>query len=179
MERKQAKNGVTYTVEQSQRSQDQILVLVWPSARANKPRMQHLRPADLPGLLAAYEEQAAAKAEALKAKAGERARKARAAAESVQVGDVFVCSWGYDQTNVDFYEVIAKSGATVTIRKIGKNIVHGERGSDRVAPCKGDYRSEPMKKRISEYGYITISSYASASKQDRESYYQTASGWGH
>ena len=25
----------------------------------------------------------------------------------VKVGDYFVCSWGYDQTNVDFYKVVA------------------------------------------------------------------------
>lgn len=35
------------------------------------------------------------------------------------VGDVFVCSWGYEQTNVDYYEVTALHGRTMaTVRRI-------------------------------------------------------------
>ena len=27
-----------------------------------------------------------------------------------QIGDIVYSSWGYDQTNVDFYEVVGKQG---------------------------------------------------------------------
>ena len=30
-------------------------------------------------------------------------------------GDIFVSSWGYDQTNVDFYEVVKVAAKTVTL----------------------------------------------------------------
>ena len=30
-------------------------------------------------------------------------------------GDIFVSSWGYDQTNVDFYEVVKVAATTVTL----------------------------------------------------------------
>lgn len=37
----------------------------------------------------------------------------------VQVGDIFSASWGYDQTNVDFFQVIALVGsASVRVREV-------------------------------------------------------------
>lgn len=51
--------------------------------------------------------------------------KAKARAEalelvaSTQVGDVFYSSWGYEQTNVDFYQVVSKKGKqTLVFREI-------------------------------------------------------------
>ncbi len=38
---------------------------------------------------------------------------------SVQVGDIFCSSWGYEQTNVDFFQVIALVGETsVRVREV-------------------------------------------------------------
>ena len=41
------------------------------------------------------------------------------------IGKIFYSSWGYEQTNVDFYKVIevSKSGKTITLQKIGSQIV--------------------------------------------------------
>jgi len=39
----------------------------------------------------------------------------------VQVGSIFCNSWGYDQTNVDFYQVIAIKGRTLTLREVGQS----------------------------------------------------------
>ncbi len=38
---------------------------------------------------------------------------------AVQIGDFFSCSWGYDQTNVDFYKVVGMtaSGKSVKVQK--------------------------------------------------------------
>lgn len=41
----------------------------------------------------------------------------------VSVGDIFVNSWGYDQTNVDFYKVVRLTGAGVEVVPIGKKFV--------------------------------------------------------
>lgn len=48
------------------------------------------------------------------------ARKAFDATEVFPVGTILVSSWGYDQTNVDFYEVLAVTRQMVTIEKIGQ-----------------------------------------------------------
>ena len=63
-------------------------------------------------------ESAAASAEfkgKLKREQQERDARARAA---IKVGDVYVASWGYDQTNVDFYEVIEIRGSRVLMAAI-------------------------------------------------------------
>lgn len=53
----------------------------------------------------------------------ERRRREREAAASVAVGDVFVTSWGYEQTNVDYFEVVEKHGQYVTVRPIASRTV--------------------------------------------------------
>ena len=38
----------------------------------------------------------------------------------VKPGDIFVCSWGYDQTNIDYYQCVALVGSTMMeVREIG------------------------------------------------------------
>jgi hypothetical protein len=39
---------------------------------------------------------------------------------SVDVGEIFVCSWGYGQTNVDYYKVIEVLNKSVVIAPIGQ-----------------------------------------------------------
>jgi hypothetical protein len=36
------------------------------------------------------------------------------------VGDIFVCSWGYDQTNIDYYKVMEVKNKSVVIAGIGQ-----------------------------------------------------------
>lgn len=55
----------------------------------------------------------------------------------VEVGDVFYSSWGYDQTNIDYYKVVGltKSGKSAKIVQIGSTVVeaHGPGGNRVVA----------------------------------------------
>lgn len=44
---------------------------------------------------------------------------------NLKIGDLFSNSWGYDQTNVDFYQVTEIKGKTFTIREIGNETVPG------------------------------------------------------
>jgi hypothetical protein len=62
----------------------------------------------------------------------------------IEVGAIFEYSWGYDQTNVDYFEVIARTAKTVKIRKIGKETVDGSEGfmSCKVRPVPGKFVSE-------------------------------------
>ena len=45
-----------------------------------------------------------------------------------KVGDILHHSWGYDQTNCDFYQVIEVKKASVVLRKIGAETVPGSEG---------------------------------------------------
>jgi hypothetical protein len=70
--------------------------------------------------------------------------------DSIQIGDVFVNSWGYEQTNVDFYLVVGKIGkATLLIKKM-TNIHEQREGyssmSSHVVP--GEAVGKPLRVRV-------------------------------
>lgn len=94
-------------------------------------------------------------------------------------------SWGYDQTNVDFYEVV-KVTATgrLRLRKIAQETVRSStRGSaDYVVPRPGVFVGEAFTRLphcYSDRWYVSIESYSSASRWDGSERYQTGVGWGH
>ena len=55
-----------------------------------------------------------------------------------KVGDILHHSWGYDQTNCDFYQVVEVKNASVVLRKIAHETVPGSEGfmSESVLPVK-------------------------------------------
>ncbi len=84
-------------------------------------------------------------------KAKRRADKA-AFVHAIAVGDIVMNTWGYEQTNVDFYQVVATTKATITIRAIGSRSVGGTGSgdmSDRIMPEKNYFSrdSPPLVKR--------------------------------
>ncbi len=96
---------------------------------------------------------------------------------SVKIGDIFVSSWGYDQTNVDAYQVIEKKSKTLVLAEIRLAQVSGTESymSCRVVPVKDAFidKNITIKKLISFNG-IKISSYNWASKWDgKSSYYNS------
>lgn len=110
------------------------------------------------------------------------------AATEVKVGSIFYESWGYDQTNVNFYEVvgITPSGKSVRVREVNARVV-GERGgpSESVVPVPGTFseRSEVKTKRLQD-GYrnaptIKVRSFSWAWFWDGTPKHRTGSGWGH
>ena len=48
----------------------------------------------------------------------ERQQKRRDFRHSLKVGDILVDSWGYDQTNIDYFQVIGVEELFVTVREI-------------------------------------------------------------
>jgi hypothetical protein len=44
-----------------------------------------------------------------------RKAEAKVGAHKIEVGHIFVTCWGYDQTNIEFFKVIAKKGETLLI----------------------------------------------------------------
>lgn len=60
-------------------------------------------------------------------------------------GDIISGSWGYDQTNVEFFEIVAAKGRKVTIRELGHASIKGSEGfmCESVVPNHGCYIGEP------------------------------------
>lgn len=101
-------------------------------------------------------------------------------ANKAKVGDIYYSSWGYDQTNIDFYQIVGKKGKmSFLVQKIGSKITkHTDWGADYVVPNPDHTRGEPMLKRMSEYGF-NLNSYSSASPWDGSPKQETSYGWGH
>lgn len=101
----------------------------------------------------------------------------------LKVGDIMVCSWGYDQTNIDFYQVTDVRGKNVVIREIATKVVGDEGGpSERVMPALGHFVGEPMTKRpggSTGHPSVKVHSFASAHLWDGQPERQTGGGYGH
>jgi hypothetical protein len=115
-------------------------------------------------------------------------RKARAAAmtqrkaernkpHTLKVGDILRSSWGYDQTNIDYYQVTRVPGPmTVEIREIAASS-SGEDGfmTAKCTAVRDAFKGPPMIKRATADNCVRIASYAYASpwdgKADRYSWY--------
>ncbi len=84
----------------------------------------------------------------------------------IKVGTIFRSSWGYDQTNIDFYEVTRVMKASVEIRKIAGQQTTGDGWTGKVVPKPGEFIGEPMTKRLKNTydgnPCIRIESYAHA-----------------
>jgi hypothetical protein len=97
----------------------------------------------------------------------------------MNVGDILYSSWGYDQTNVDWYQITAVVGKSIVMREIaGKSV-----GSDKTVPQPGHFVGEPMKKipqgAGSDRASVKINSFSYAYPWDGRPQYVTPSGYGH
>jgi len=87
-------------------------------------------------------------------------RKAKALAEElragVKVGDIFFTSWGWEQTNVEFYQIVGKpSKCRVEYREIGQDLVDTGNMCGTVTPKVGDFISEVKVGRLNVTGGIS------------------------
>ena len=84
---------------------------------------------------------------------------------------ILVNRWGYEQTNVDFYQVIKVTEKTVVIRQIAAEKVKEENLIGRVRPIKDNFIGEPMRRKIINafgYTFVSLNSYSSASIWDEK-----------
>ena len=100
----------------------------------------------------------------------------------VQVGDILNASWGYNQTTVNFYQVISLVGKrTVTLREVEKKTVRSETSGDYVIPKPNSFKSSKIyKKRLGSDGSsVQIDSSIYAYKWGGKPQFQTGIGYGH
>lgn len=94
------------------------------------------------------------------------ARKKEAAEfqKELKVGHIFRSSWGYEQTNVDFYQVTEIKGSFMILRAIHQAPVDGSYGHDScyVVPVKDSFiDSDPIRKKIQTHLNIDSVRFAS------------------
>lgn len=93
----------------------------------------------------------------------------------LKAGDILYSSWGYDQTNIDFYQVVESKGQFVKIRQLRAEITesgHLSMSGNAKPVGTGVYKpnSEIIRRKVNVYGadsiYVRIDSCASASPWD-------------
>jgi hypothetical protein len=127
----------------------------------------------------------------------ERSEKAKAFQHNVKVGDIFNTSWGYDQTNVEFFEVVDVRGKHAILRQIGAASVDDGSGCERTVAQSGAYleprhendRLRKPLRRLIQDGHIKIDDVRTAHPWGQRdaitgtiigrAMHQTAAGWGH
>lgn len=90
--------------------------------------------------------------------------KRKAFVHSLAVGDVLRSSWGYDQTNVDFYEVTKVIGKQVEIRSIGKEYKETGFMCGQSIPAPGKFTGDAFRCLVGQGNSVKVSSCAHASK---------------
>jgi len=88
----------------------------------------------------------------------------------VKVGNIFASSWGYDQTNVNYYKLISIKGKTGTFVEVYKKTVKGSEGymSSTVTPDADNHYGKEFKARITGNRIKTNYTYAYNKGQDYE-----------
>lgn len=85
-----------------------------------------------------------------------------------KVGDILYSSWGYDQTNIDFYQVVAVNGKQITIREIAQERKETEWLQGDCLPVPGRFLKDSVEiKKFPRPGYgseysVNLTSYSSA-----------------
>lgn len=81
--------------------------------------------------------------------------------KTIKLDDIFGSSWGYEQTNVSYYQVLGFKGSkTVLLREINKIKIHSNeiRFTGVAKPLKDNFRpySKILTKRVKDYGHELI-----------------------
>jgi len=103
------------------------------------------------------------------------ATEAAALLATIKVGDIWSCSWGYEQTNVDFYVVVKVTGKMVHLREIASRST----GDSSVAPDPTRFVSSEIHARKVVHGGCSLKSYMWAHPFSGGSTYQTPANAGH
>lgn len=101
----------------------------------------------------------------------------------IKIGDIFSCSWGYEQTNIDFYIVVGLAGKTmVNLQKIGLKYVETGQYSDLVTANPSEITGKRiLRRKVYDYDSpgVMISSFQWARLWNGKPESQTNSLYGH
>ena len=100
--------------------------------------------------------------------------------EDIKIGDVYVCSWGYEQTNVNFYQVVEKTPKMVRVKPIRSRIKQEGNLCGYATPLKDKFKTsyDPFVKgeklcKVHDDGWITLKEGYSAHKWDGEPVFES------
>lgn len=98
----------------------------------------------------------------------------RAKPHTLKVGDILSGSWGYDQTNIDFFEVVATTRLSVDVRRLAQHRTATAWAQDDCMPIPGKYISEATTHRCSAGNCIKSPVHGVASMWDGRKEHSTS-----
>lgn len=94
----------------------------------------------------------------------EKQQKSANEAEQARVGDTYYTSWGYDQTNVDFYEIVERVGKiSARVRPINSSDAstpHQPGFTGAAVPAAGAFKGPAILVRLKGNGFLVDGHYA-------------------
>jgi hypothetical protein len=89
--------------------------------------------------------------------------------QTIEKGDILVCKWGYDQTNVDFYIVTKKTRLGISFIPMSNIIVEFEKlgYGGKVMPGEPKFSAKPINRKVYNTSgelFVKIESYSYARK---------------
>lgn len=99
------------------------------------------------------------------------------ASQAFKIGDIYYDSWGWEQTNIDFYQILEVKAKSVVVKRISERYCESEGLSSmaaRVAPVPNNFIGEQEVKRVKVFAkegqkpeYYIKSKHGWISKYDR------------
>lgn len=91
-------------------------------------------------------------------------------AHSLAVGTILVSTWGWEQTNVEFYQVVRVTPRTVVIRGIQYRVAEDLPyfAQDKVTAVRDAFDTYEFRRTVSENGYISVGRWKVANEWDGE-----------
>jgi hypothetical protein len=87
-------------------------------------------------------------------------KKAQEEADRIQKGSILYSSWGYEQTNIDFYIVLERKPKSVVLQMVGQDKTYDGPDNGKCAPDVTMFIGEPFLKRINKWGKVNLNSYS-------------------
>lgn len=81
-------------------------------------------------------------------------------------GDLFYTSWGYEQTNIDFYQVVRVTRCTMVIREIGNIYPDGYGWTGKTLPARDKFKGDTLTVRRDRCGYYQVKGHYMLHKTD-------------
>ena len=103
----------------------------------------------------------------------EEAEKGRLLLQNTKPGDIFISVWGWEQTNVDYYQVIAVKSASFVIREVKSAYEPTGDMSGHKTPIKNCFIGEPFTVRVNS-GSLRINSFSRAYPWDGKKQHSTS-----
>lgn len=118
-------------------------------------------------------------------KADRKAQRKLTSEHDIKIGDIFYTSWGYDQTNTEFYEVVNVRGSRIDLKEIGYTVDYEKASYGRkdITPVPHKFVNDEVHT-VSARADGTVTDldgkdFLNLYKYSGGSHEVTATGWGH